>query len=287
MEFLDVVRARRTTNGPLADRPVSLEHQRLLVDVAGMAPSHFNSQPWRFVLIDDPERIDTIAGISADSMERVFRAGQFFTRYRRYFRFSEDEMEATRDGIFFDQLPKALRPFRRFVFTDGATRLMNRLGVPTTLAAANRELVHGSPLILAALLDRAEYRPGELSGFYSVFGLGAAMENLWLTTAALGMGIQFISFPMEVPDQWRRIEELLEVPDDLELMALYRIGYELPDADRPAIDWSSRQRKRRSQYVFRNSCRIPEPDGDTADDAAPGPDAVPAVARSAEGELAS
>lgn len=260
MEFLDLVARRRTTNGPLSSEPVRLEHQQMLVDVAGMAPSHFNSQPWRFVLVDDPERIATIADISARSMQSVFEAGQFFTRYRRYFRFSETEMEERRDGILFDQLPRALRPFRRFVFTDGATKLMNRLGVPSTLAEANRDLVGGAPLVLAALLDRTEYRPGELSGFYSVFSLGAAMENLWLTTTELGMGIQFISFPMEVPDQWRRVEELLEVPDDLELMAMYRIGYELTDAPRPPIDWSSRQRKRRSQYVFRNSCAHPEPD---------------------------
>jgi nitroreductase len=260
MEFLDVVARRRTTNGALSPEPVTIEHQRLLVDVAGMAPSHFNSQPWRFVLIDDPSVIGTIADVSATSMQSVFQAGQFFERYRRYFRFSESEMDHRRDGILFDQLPRALRPFRRLVFTDRATRLMNRLGVPATLAEANRELVGGAPLILAALLDRAEYRPGELSGFYSVFGLGAAMENVWLTTTELGMGIQFISFPMEVPEQWRRIESLLEVPDDLELMALYRIGYLDPTAPRPPIDWSSRQRKRRSQYVFRNSCATPDED---------------------------
>ncbi len=280
MDFVDVVARRRTTNGPLSAEPVRLEHQQMLVDAAGMAPSHFNSQPWRFVLVDDPERIDTIADISARSMQSVFEAGQFFTRYRRFFRFSEDEMEERRDGILFDQLPRALRPFRRFVFSDGATRLMNRLNVPSTLAEANRELVGGAPLVLAALLDRTEYRPGELSGFYSVFGLGAAMENLWLTTTALGMGIQFISFPMEVPEQWRRIEDLLEVPDDLELMALYRIGYELPDAPRPPIDWSSRQRKRRSQYVFRNSCAQPEPD--SGDDAAVDGSADVAGSRSTE-----
>jgi hypothetical protein len=28
---------------------------------------------------------------------------------------------------------------------------------------------------------------------------------------------------------------------------------------RPSIDWSSRQRKRLSQYVFRNTCAQPEP----------------------------
>lgn len=227
-----------------------------------MAPSHFNSQPWRFVLIDDHERISQIADISAESMRHVFRAGEFFTRYRKFFRFSETEMDERRNGILFDQLPRALRPFRRLVFTDTATKLMNRLGVPDTLADANRELVDGAPLVVAALLDTEEYRPGELSGFYSVFGLGAAMENLWLTTAELGMGIQFISFPMEVPDQWSRLVEMLEVPVGLELMALYRVGYIDEQAERPPIDWSSRHRKRRSQYVFRNSCATPEPDAE-------------------------
>jgi nitroreductase len=260
MDFFEVVAGRRTTNGPLAPTPVSAEHQRLLVDVAGMAPSHFNSQPWRFVLVDDPSRIDRIARISGESMTRVFEQGLFFSRYRRFFRFSDHEMEERRDGILFDRLPRALRPFVRFVFTDRATALMNRLGIPSTLGADNEALVRGAPLILAVLLDSTEYRPGELSGFYSVFGMGAAVENIWLATAALGMGIQFISFPMEVPERWAELEDLLAVPEDLELMALYRVGYLPASSDRPRIDWSSRQRKRLSQYVFRNTCLEAEDD---------------------------
>jgi hypothetical protein len=111
------------------------------------------------------------------------------------------------------------------------------------------------------MLDKKEYRPGELSGFYSVFGMGAAIENIWLTTTELGMGIQFVSTPMEIPENWQRLIDLFEVPDDLELMAVYRLGYVPTNAERPTIDWSSRQRKRLSQYVFRNSCSTPEPDG--------------------------
>lgn len=260
MEFVDVVRGRRTTNGPLSPEAVSPEHQRQLIEMAAMAPSHFNSQPWRFVLIDDRSTIDTIADISGASMTTVFREGRFFNRYRRHFRFSEREMEEQRSGIFFDQLPKILRPFVKFVFTERATSVMNRMRVPETLGGDNKKLVAGSPLILAVLLDNTEYVPGELSGFYSVFGMGAAIENLWLTTVELGMGMQFISFPMEVPEQWNRIVELLEVPDGLELMAMYRLGY-LPDDDtRPTIDWTSRERRKISQFVFRNTCAHPEPD---------------------------
>ena len=260
MDFLDVIRRRKTTNGPFLPDPVKPEHQRLLVEVAGMAPSHFNSQPWRFVIIDDRGVIEEIARISGESMTHVFREGIFFKRYRPYFRFSEEEMERRRDGIYFDQLPKVLKPFTRQVFSSTAGALMNRLGVPKTLGEDNRKLVSGSPLILAVLLDKTEYRPGELSGFYSIFGMGAAIENIWLTTVELGMGIQFISFPMEVPERWKEIQNLLEVPDDLELMAMYRLGYVPEDQRRPKIDWSSRQRKRISQYVFRNSCTNAEPD---------------------------
>lgn len=260
MDFLEVIRRRKTTNGPFLPDPVKPEHQRLLVEVAGMAPSHFNSQPWRFVIIDDRDAIEEIARISGESMTKVFREGIFFKRYRPYFRFSEEEMERRRDGIYFDQLPKILKPFTRQVFSSTAGAVMNRLGVPKTLGEDNRKLVEGAPMILAVLLDKAEYRPGELSGFYSVFGMGAAIENVWLTTVELGMGIQFISFPMEVPERWKEIQNLLEIPDDLELMAMYRLGYVPENQRRPTIDWSSRQRKRISQYVFRNSCATPEPD---------------------------
>ncbi|WP_420452993.1 nitroreductase family protein [Ilumatobacter sp.] len=272
MEFMEVVRRRRTTNGALDPRPVAAADQRTLVEVAGMAPSHFNSQPWRFVLIDDRELIDTIAEWSGESMTTVFREGRFFRRYRRHFRFSAEEMERHRSGILFDRMPAVLRPFTRYVFTDRATSVMNRLGVPERLGADNRDLVAGAPLILAVLLDRTEYVPGELSGFYSVFGMGAAVENIWLATVELGMGIQFISFPMEVPERWAAIVDLLEVPDGLELMAMYRLGYLPDDERRPSIDWSSRERLRIGDYVFRNTCRTPEsgaPDEDAPGEGSP------------------
>ncbi|ABG04049.1 cob(II)yrinic acid a,c-diamide reductase [Rubrobacter xylanophilus DSM 9941] len=260
MEFFEVLRRRRTTNGPFLPDPVRPEHQRMLVEAAAMAPSHFNSQPWRFVLVEDRATIEEIARISGESMRRLMEEGTFWKRYRPYFRFSEEEMERRRDGILIDQMPKALKPFRRQIFSEAGQSLMNRLGVPRILGEDNRRLVAGSPLLLAVLLDRAEYRPGELSGFYSVFGMGAAVENIWLATVELGMGIQFVSTPMEIPENWRRIERLLEVPEELALMAVYRLGYVPGETRRPTIDWQSRQRKRLSQYVFRNTCRSPERD---------------------------
>jgi nitroreductase len=260
VELFEAFRRRRTTNGPFLPDPVSLKHQLMLVEFAAMAPSHFNSQPWRFVLVDDKVFIEEVARISGESMRLLMEEGTFWKRYRPYFRFSEEEMEERRDGIHIDQLPKVLKPFRRYIFSNAGQTIMNRFGVPKTLAEDNRRLVAGSPLLLAVLLDKSEYRPGELSGFYSVFGMGAAVENIWLATTALDMGIQFVSTPMEVTEKWQEIKDLLKVPESLELMAVYRLGYLPEERRRPAIDWTSKERKRLSQYVFRNSCVASEKD---------------------------
>lgn len=262
MELLDAIRKRRTTNGAFKAEAVSLEHQRLIVEVAARAPSHFNSQPWRYILIDDAMIRQQIAAIAGRTMTQLIGEGTFFKRYRKYFRFSRQEMDEKRDGIFIDQMPTALRPFIKQVFSDTGISLMNKLGVPKTLGEDNRKLVESSPLILAALLDKSEYLPQQLSGFYCLLSLGMTIENIWLLTTELGMGIQFISTPMEIPEAWQELKTILEVPDHLELMALYRLGY-LPDEaekKRPRIDWQSSQRKRFSQYVFRNRCTVPEAD---------------------------
>lgn len=266
MELLDAIRRRRTTNGAFLERPVSPEHQRLLMEVAGRAPSQLNSQPWRFVLIESRDTIERIGAISGDSMTEAMSNGTFFERYKRYFRFSRAEMERRRDGMLFDRLPAPLRPFTGQAFTPRGQKLMNALRVPQTLGEENRRLVSRAPLLLGVMLDRSEYRPGELSSFYSLFSMGAAMENIWLTTVELGMGIQFVSFPMEVPGNWERIVRLLRVPEELELMAVYRLGYLPEDERRPAIDWSSRERRLPSQYVFRESCERPQEGWDEVPD---------------------
>lgn len=260
LSLQEAIDRRRTTNGPFDNRPVTAEHQRRLIEAAGRAPSHFNSQPWRFVLIDDPAIRSRIAEIGGRTMTQLMEGGTFFTRYRKYFRFSEQEMDERRDGIFIDQMPTPLRPFIRQVFNEGAMKIMSKLGVAKMLGEDNRKLIAGSPLIIAVLLTKEEYRPGELSGFYCQLSMGMAVEHIWLTCADLGMGIQFISTPMEIPGAWDELKTLLQVPDDLELMALYRLGYTPQDKGRPRIDWKSDQRKRLSQLAFRNTCSTPEAD---------------------------
>jgi nitroreductase len=264
MQFDEVIRRRRTTNGYFTDEPVRLEDQHRLMHAASRAPSHFNSQPWRFVLITDAEIRSRISAIAGRTMEELMAGGRFFNRYKRYFRFTPREMDERRDGIFIDKLPAPLRPFIEKIFTPTGQKVVNGLGVPSRLGKDNRKLVEASPLLLAAMLTKEEYQPDQLSGYYSLLGMGMAIENIWLTTVELGMGIQFISTPMEIPGAWDEIKEILAVPEDLELIAMYRLGYLPEDQKRPSIDWTSRHRKRISQFVYRDTCAATEAD-------APGP----------------
>ena len=47
-----------------ADRPVTREQLVHLVDVARFAPSACNSQPWHFILVDEPECREKVVELS-------------------------------------------------------------------------------------------------------------------------------------------------------------------------------------------------------------------------------
>src|SRR5688500_4715834 len=91
LELLDAIRNRRTTNTRFLDRPLEEEHIRMILEAASYAPSHFNSQPWRFVLLRDPERRKQLGRIAGRSMVEVMSRGTFWKRYLKYFRFSREE----------------------------------------------------------------------------------------------------------------------------------------------------------------------------------------------------
>jgi len=242
MDLLDAIRLRHTDNNKFLPDPVKPEHVKLLIESAARAPSHFNSQPWRFVLIRDPELRDVLAELAGASMKELME-GPFFQRYRRYFRFNNSERDAAGDGIHIDRVPAVLRPVVRQVFNPQAGHLMGMFGVSALLGSNQADIVRASPLLIAIALNKAEYQPGELSALYSTISLGAVVQTFWLVTTSLDMGMQFISTPLEVPERKALIADLLGVPDDHELIALFRMGYHDHAGKRNSIDWTSSQRK--------------------------------------------
>lgn len=278
MEFVDVIRRRRTTNGFFEDRPVSREHQHRLMKAAARAPSHMNSQPWRFVLIENDELKKDLGEIAGRSMKRAME-GPFFTDNRKYFRFSREECAEKGDGMLFSDMPDVLRPLVHKVFESDVFTSISKYGVSKILGDQERKLVERSPLLLAVLMEPLTWtgENGEMDSYYQFahgVTMGMALENLWLTCTDLGMGIQFVSMPHYYPEEWRTVKELVGAPEELKLMALMRLGYLPDDEKKPSINWKSSFRKPVDKYVFRERYGVPEKtdagnaDSDDVDDQA-------------------
>ncbi|MEO6694924.1 MAG: nitroreductase family protein [Ignavibacteria bacterium] len=252
MDLFEAILNRKTTNTAFAIKKVSQEHIELLVRMASHSPSHFNSQPWRFIIAEDENIINRIGKIAGDSMVQLMDDGRFWKQYKKYFRFSEEEMEKTNDGIHIDHLPKFLKPFAKSIFSEAGGKMISKFKVSRILGNDEEKLVATSPILFVILLTKEEYIKEELSGLYSVISMGAVVQTLWLTTTAIGMGMQFVSTPGEIPGNWKAISEMLDVPENYEMMAIFRMGYIDPNMKRPSIDWKSSQRKDISELAFMN-----------------------------------
>lgn len=253
MELFEAIVNRKTTNTAFSGKKVSRKDIELLVKMASHSPSHFNSQPWRFVIVEDKNVISKVAKLAGDSMVQLMDDGRFWKQYRKYFRFSEEETEKTKDGIHIDHLPAILKPFASSIFSEAGGKVISKFRVSRILGNDEEKLVATSPMLFAIALTREEFKKEELSGFYSVISTGAVVQTLWLVTTAIGMGMQFISTPGEIPEKWKELTEILGVPDEYELAAVFRMGYVDTKVARPTIDWRSSQRKGFDELAFSNS----------------------------------
>jgi len=60
-QFLEILVQRQSVRGYL-DQPVEPEKLARCLEAARMAPSACNAQPWKFIVVDDPQLKDQVAG---------------------------------------------------------------------------------------------------------------------------------------------------------------------------------------------------------------------------------
>ncbi|MCF8307532.1 MAG: nitroreductase family protein [Bacteroidales bacterium] len=65
--FLDLVRHRQSTR-KYKNEPVPREHIEKCIETARLAPSASNSQPWKFIVVDEPELKDKVAKHTYDKV---------------------------------------------------------------------------------------------------------------------------------------------------------------------------------------------------------------------------
>jgi nitroreductase len=223
MDLFTAIENRHAYNGFHTEEPVTQEEMEKLLKAFNKAPSQFNSQPWKVVVIQEASRKKKLAELCGDAMRISMQKGEFWNKYGKYFYHDTRGNKLKKGmGMKVDNVPIVLKKVINFIITNKSLTLIRERGVPVILGAENKKLVESSPVCLAIFLRKEDYNKNDNSAFYSTLSLGMAIENMWLMATSLNIGMQFMSMPMEVPEIWKEISELLECKEDYEMVALMR-----------------------------------------------------------------
>ncbi|UCE27169.1 MAG: nitroreductase family protein [Candidatus Coatesbacteria bacterium] len=195
--FLRLIKTRRSVRKFEPDT-VPREDIEKMLECARFAPSASNTQPWYFVVADDPADVVAMADAVAAAVEKVVagidsaRGKKELDAYAGYFTFFRDAPAII--AVF-------MTPYRA---------------------------------LLGRLLKRYTPAVGELIGTHaSEQSVAAAIENLMLAAHALGYGSVWMTGPLFAKEE---LEGMFAPPDGYELAALVAVGRpaetppdELPD----------------------------------------------------------
>lgn len=162
---------------------------RKLVEIATLAPSASNKQPWRFFAVDDPQLIAAMADVVSAANRRI--EARIAPRFAAIFEKYGDYFVRFRDApVVLSVLYKPLQTLSMLVEGDPADDLGRQI--------ASLEQISG--LVSASL----------------------ALQNLLLYAPVLGLGCSCMTGPLVAADELR---QLLSVPPSWRLAALIPVGY--------------------------------------------------------------
>ncbi|MDP4269364.1 MAG: nitroreductase family protein [Bacteroidota bacterium] len=66
MNLLDLIRARQSDRAFDVSRPIELEKLERILEAGRLAPSACNAQPWKFIVVNDPELKNKVADCTSN-----------------------------------------------------------------------------------------------------------------------------------------------------------------------------------------------------------------------------
>jgi nitroreductase len=84
--------------------------------------------------------------------------------------------------------------------------------------------IRGSPTLLFVIFDSRKRAPASHGDVLGSISLGCLMENIWLITQSLGIGMQILS-AFSAPPVEVEIKKLLGVPEYMKIAYTCRLGY--------------------------------------------------------------
>jgi len=182
---MKVIQDRRSIR-QYTEEPVSEEALEMILEAARQAPSGENAQPWRFIIVKDPETRKRMGAIAGGGSGRRFTA-EFVTQKMQE-RFASLEDEAKRKAAF-----EKLTSGQVSAFLAEA---------PVNIVVCGRKDVWDLP-----------------------YDTSAAIENMLLMVTALGLGACWVIAPcIDIRDE-QRLKDLLGVPEGLKIVSIIAVGH--------------------------------------------------------------
>ncbi len=180
-----VIQDRRSIR-QYTEEPVSEEALQMILEAGRLAPSGENAQPWRFIIVKDPETRKRMGAIAGGGSGRRFTA-EFVTQKMQE-RFAGLEDEAKRKAAF-----EKLTSGQVSAFLAEA---------PVSIVVCGRKDVWDLP-----------------------YDTSAAIENMLLMVTALGLGACWVIAPcIDIRDE-ERLKDLLGVPEGLKIVSIIAVGH--------------------------------------------------------------
>lgn len=182
---IKVIQDRRSVRN-FTDEPIADQDLDMILEAARLAPSGENAQPWRFIVVKDELMRKKMGAIAGGGSSRRFTA-EFVTRKMQE-RFANLEDEAKKQAAF------------QKLTTGQVSAFMAE--APVNLVVCGKKDVWDTP-----------------------YDTSAAIENILLMVAALGLGACWVIAPcIDIRDE-DRIKGLLGIPEDYKAVSILSIGH--------------------------------------------------------------
>lgn len=209
-ELLEIIRERRSLRVPFdPERPVPAEDLQQILEAARWTPTAHNMQNFEIIAVDNKETIAAIFGIHRPLSETFVRENYL------QLSFSEDELLRKKTGLLGTMFPQSWRlpDFSLENLSESEKKAMQR---PFPSA----------PLLLVVVFDPSKRAPASEGDFLGILSLGCAMENMWLTAQALGIGFHILS-SLSAGTVQDEMKSILGIPGNFEIAFTCRLGYPL------------------------------------------------------------
>lgn len=184
-QVFEVIKNRRSIRKYKPD-PIPRDTLDRLMEAARWAPSGENAQPWRFVIVEDRERIKAIGKVAGMADRRQFSA-----------EFAAGETE--------ERLKKIKDPKKR-------QKIMEKL-----TGGHVSSFLENAPLVIIVC--------GKKDVWDLPYDCSAAIKNILLMAVAAGLGTCWVESPvMDVRDE-EKIKAMLEIPKNMKVLTAISVGY--------------------------------------------------------------